>query len=143
MQGIGYSFVTMIAALFLHVNMHAAEIRWHHNYEVAAQQALEEEKNIFVLITSETCRWCRKLEETTLEDDTIAARINAHYIAVTLTREKDSYPSYLHAKMVPMSFFLTPQGRVINSMPGYWNVEDYHSILDDVTYELNKQHRKQ
>ncbi len=135
--------IVIIGLVILHVNVHAVEIQWYHNYNQAVDKATEENKNILLLITSETCRWCRKLEATTLEDDTIAQRINQHYIAVALTREKDSYPSYLHAKMVPMSFFLTPQGRVINSMPGYWNVEDYHSILDDVTYELKKQHRKQ
>ncbi len=138
-----YKLILIWGLMVLHVNIHATEVQWYHSYNKAVEKATEEDKNILLLITSETCRWCRKLEATTLEEESIAARINRHYIAVALTREKDSYPDYLDAKMVPMSYFLTPQGRVINSMPGYWDVEDYHSILDDVNYHLKKQHRKQ
>ncbi len=129
-------FMVAMGLTMLHVNIHAAEIQWYHNYDRAVQQADKEHKNILLLMTSKTCKWCRKLEETTLEDETVVARINQHYVAVALTRGVDSYPEYLDAKMVPMSFFLTPEGRVINSMPGYWNVEDYHSILDDANYYL-------
>ncbi len=135
-------FVVIMGWMVLHVAIHAAEISWYHNYNEAANKALQEEKNIFLLITSDTCQWCRKLEATTLTEPSIAERINAHYIAVRLTRNEDTYPKYLDAKMVPMNFFLTATGRVINSMPGYWNVEDYHSILDDVNYELKKHDRK-
>ena len=134
-------YVIIVAAIVLHTTVYAAEIFWYHDYNTAVHKAKEEKKNIFLLITGKTCRWCRKLESTTLEDSTIVARINQHYVAVALTRSLDDYPEYLDAKMVPMSFFLTSEGRVINSMPGYWNGEDYHSILDDVTYYLNKQHR--
>ncbi len=132
---------SVLGLIFLHVNLHANEIKWLHNYDKAVVKAISQNKKIFLLLTSETCRWCRKLEATTLEDPTIVERINQKYIAVALTRNKDSYPAYLEAKMVPMSFFLTQKGRVINSMPGFWNVEDYHSILDDVNYHLKKQNR--
>ncbi len=131
--------IVWFSVILLHIHAGATEIAWYDNYNTALQKARESHKNIFLLMTSETCKWCRKLKETTLEDESIAARINQQYIAVELTREKESYPKYLHAKMVPMSFFLTPQGRLINSMPGYWNVEDYHSVLDDVNYHLRKQ----
>lgn len=130
--------LTFVCMIGLHVNLMAGELTWLHNYDEALAKAKLENKKLLVLITSETCRWCRKLESTTFEDASIINRVNAKYIAVALTRDKDSYPSYLQAKMVPMSYFLRDSGKVINSVPGYWNVEDYHTILDDVNYELKK-----
>ncbi len=130
---------SVLGLIFLHVNLHANEIEWLHNYDKAVVKATLEKKKIFLLVTSETCRWCRKLESTTLEDPTIVERINQKYIAVALTRDKDSYPDYLQARMVPMNYFLKDNGRVINRIPGFWNVEDFHSILDDVNYNLKKQ----
>jgi thioredoxin-related protein len=114
-------------------------IRWYHNYDEGVAAAKLQHKKLFVLITSETCRWCRKLEATTMEDAGIIKRINEKYISIALTRDKDSYPKTLQAKMVPMSYYLKTDGSIINSVPGYWNVEDYHTILNDVTYNLKQE----
>ena len=114
-------------------------IKWYHNYDEGVAAAKLQHKKLFVLITSETCRWCRKLETVTMQDPGIIKRINEKYIAVALTRDKERYPKTLQAKMVPMSYYLKTDGSIINSVPGYWNVEDYHTILNDVTYNLKKE----
>lgn len=108
-----------------------AEINWSANFAEAQTNAKKEAKPMLVVITSEQCRWCRKLEATTLEDEAIVSQINKEFTAVHLTRDKSVYPKNLTAKMVPMSYFLDPEGKVLYSMPGYWSSEDYKSILDD------------
>lgn len=115
------------------------EIHWNSSFEAAKAAAQNEKKILYVIITSETCRWCRKLESTTLKKPAVVKNINTKYAPVALTRGKDSYPSSLKAKMVPMSYFLTPQGRVIYSVPGYWVAEDYLSMMDDVERKYKKQ----
>lgn len=116
-----------------------AEIDWAHSYAQAQERAKKEQKNILLLITTESCRWCRRLEATTLQDEAVVKRINAEYVALHVTRNKDDYPKNLVAQRVPMSYFLKPDGEVIHDMMGYWNVEDYLSILDDVAYELRRE----
>ena len=115
------------------------EIAWNSSFEAAKAKAQEEDKLIYVVITSETCKWCRKLEATTLERPAVVKNINSKYSPVALTRGKDSYPPCLKAKMVPMSYFLTPQGRVIYSVPGFWIEEDYLSMMGDVERKYKKQ----
>ncbi len=134
--------LTFVLSTLLHLSLDASEIKWFHNYDEAVIQAKLQNKKLFVLITSETCRWCRKLEMRTLKDPTITKRINKKYISVALTRDKDSYPKHLKAKMVPMSYYLQNNDKVINSVPGYWGVEDYHTVLDDVNYNLRKEDLK-
>jgi thioredoxin-related protein len=126
--------VTMLA-----LSLFANEIEWEDNFEAAKAKAQKEGKIIYVLITSETCQWCRKLESITLENTAVVENVNSKYIAVALTRGKDKYPPCLKAPMVPMSYFLTPQGRVIYSVPGYWATEDYLSMMDDVEHKYKKQ----
>lgn len=117
---------------FLMINLFAGEINWNSSYEQALAKAKKENKPLMVLITSEQCRWCRKLENTTLQDDEITARINAKFQAVNVTKDKSNYPKNLSAKMVPMSYFLdSKSGKVLYSIPGYWGAEDYNSVLDD------------
>jgi len=121
--------------------LYGETVQWNSSFEAAKVQAQKEDKIIYAVITSETCRWCRKLESTTLEDKTVVKNLNKKYAAVALTRGKDQYPPCLKAPMVPMTYFLAPDGRVIYSVPGYWQTEDYLSMMGDVERKYEKQKR--
>lgn len=123
----------------LTLGLFGAEITWNSSYDQALLKAKKEGKPLMVLITSEQCRWCRKLESTTLQDDEIVSRINSAFQAVNVIKDKSIYPKNLSAKMVPMSYFLDPKtGKVLYSIPGYWGAEDYNSILDDALRKYKK-----
>lgn len=121
------------------ISVFGADIAWNTSYDSARAKAKKESKPLMVLITSEDCRWCRKLEATTLQDEQIISRINTQFQAINVTKDKSIYPKSLTAKMVPMSYFLDPSnGKVLYSIPGYWDSEDYHSILDDALRKYKK-----
>ena len=128
--------IALLALLM--ANLFASDIAWNDTYEQAQAKAKKESKPILVIITSEQCRWCRKLESTTLSDNEIVSKINSQFSAVHVTRDKSAYPKNLTAKMVPMSYFLDSTGKILYSMPGYWPVEDYQSILDDALRKVKK-----
>ncbi|MFY9143200.1 thioredoxin family protein [Sulfuricurvum sp.] len=128
----------LIVLILLSIGVFGAEIAWNDTFAEAQAKAKKESKPMLVLITSEQCRWCRKLEATTLQDEAVIARINSQFKAVHVTRDKSVYPKNLSAKMVPMSYFLDGDGKVIYSIPGYWPSEDYQSILDDALRKAKK-----
>lgn len=128
----------LILCLFA-IGVFGADIPWNSSYDQALLKAKKEGKPLMVLITSETCRWCRKLESTTLQDDEIVSRINTSFQAVNVTKDKSVYPKNFTAKMVPMSYFIDPRnGKVLYSIPGFWGTEDYGSILDDALLKYKK-----
>lgn len=128
--------IALLALLM--ANLFASDIAWNDTYEQAQAKAKKESKPMLVIITTEQCRWCRKLEATTLSDDEVVSKINSRFVPVHLTRDKSVYPKNLTAKMVPMSYFLDGNGKILYSMPGYWPVEDYQSILDDALRKTKK-----
>lgn len=128
----------MVLALMIPLWLMGADINWNTNFAEAQAKAKKESKPMLVIITTEQCRWCRKLEATTLEDPAIIQQINTRFSPVHVTRDKSVYPKNLTAKMVPMSYFLDPEGKVLYSMPGYWPIEDYQSILDDALTRYKK-----
>ncbi len=136
----------MMRLLLLHVSLvlflNANAIDWQDDYEIAHEKALKEDKIFYVFVVSESCRWCRKMEKTTMLDNEIINRLNKDYIAVELIRGFDNYPDALQTKMVPKHFFLTPNEKKIYSVPGYWNSEDFASILDDVVKNYKKTKEK-
>jgi uncharacterized protein YyaL (SSP411 family) len=128
----------LVAFLALLSGAFAAQIDWSDSYAAACRKAAETHKNVLLLITTESCGWCRRLERTTLREDAVVAKINANFVAVHVTRGRDDYPKSLKAKMVPMSYFLHPDGSVFYRMPGYWTSEDYLSILHDAEKKAAK-----
>ncbi len=126
----------MLIALF--GLLHAASPAWQPDYAAAAASAQKEGKNLFVFISTEDCRWCRKLEAFTLSDPAVAERLNGAYASVHVTRDRDAYPAHLEAPVVPMCYFLLPDGTVIDFARGFWDTTDFNLILNDVDKRLKK-----
>jgi len=121
------------------ISLYGSGLNWADSYADAIAKAKSENKNVMLLITTHTCRWCRKLESETLVDESVTARLNRDYISVHVTRGEDEYPESLNAPGVPATYFLNAEGEpIIKRVMGYWNVEDYSSFLDDVDYKLGR-----
>lgn len=121
------------------VSLFAAELEWASSYKDAVKKAKAENKNIMLLITTKTCRWCRKLESVTLTDERVVTRLHKDYVSVHVTRDEDEYPAHLKASAVPKTYYLDTEGNpLIKGVLGYWSIEDYLSFMDDVDYKLGK-----
>lgn len=127
-----------IILLMITAALMAGELSWEPDYATAQQHAQKEQKKIFVFISTEECTWCKKLEATTFRDDAIVKRLEAGYRSVHVTRDKDVYPAEIKAAVVPMCYFLTAEGKVIDYTRGYWGADDFNLILDDVEKRLQK-----
>src|SRR5579863_2113805 len=60
----------------------ANRIHWRHWGQAAFEEAVAQDKPIFLLITSSWCQWCHLLDETTLSEQTIIAILNRDYIPI-------------------------------------------------------------
>ncbi len=118
--------------------LYSNEINWVKSYKEALKKSKHTNKPIYLLVTSPTCKWCKKLEATTLQEDDVINEVNKYFIAVHLTRDKDYYPTKIKTNMIPTSAFLTPKQRIIYSVPGFWISEDYVAILSDVIHKYKK-----
>ena len=58
--------------------------------------------------------------------------LKKRYIRLHLTRGKDYMPDNFVAKRVPKHYFLTKDEKVIHSFLGYWNADDFLSLVADV-----------
>lgn len=60
----------------------AHTIHWRTWGEDAFQEAVQQDKPIFLLITSSWCQWCHIMDETTLSETSIITVINTNYIPI-------------------------------------------------------------
>ncbi|MDF1882112.1 DUF255 domain-containing protein [Sulfurimonas sp. MAG313] len=120
-------------------SLYANELNWAKSYKEAMAIAKSENKNVMLLITTTTCRWCRKLESETLTNASVIKRMNKDYISVHVRRGDGTYPERFNAPGVPATYFINDKSQpIIKRVMGYWNAEDYLSFLDDVDYKLGR-----
>ena len=120
----------------------AMDGKWLDDYDEAIKVAKKEHKSLYILITSETCRWCRKFESITLQDEAVIDDLTKRYVLVHLDRDYSFLPDFVKVKRVPKHYFVTNDSKEIYSFLGYWDELDFRSFLVDVDKEYIKKRKK-
>jgi len=119
--------VILVSALF------SSDLGWSNDYDKALKDAKAQDKDIYMLITASDCRWCRKFENTTLQDKDMIDSLKSKYILIQVDRDfDDEIVEKYQAKRVPTHYFINSNEEVIYKFPGYWNSEDFRSFLQEV-----------
>ncbi len=113
-----------------------AEIIWQPSYRIAKEEAQKQNRPMLVILVSHTCRWCRKLENRTLQNPEIVAYVNKYFVPVLIYREDGNFPDFISSSLVPTTFFLTPDEKnIVKPAMGYWDPDDY---MSDLTLAIDK-----
>ncbi len=106
-----------------------ADLAWHNDLNKAAIEAKQSKKNLFVLVESNHCRWCKLLKETTLSDPKIQAKLNKFILVKTMREDSAKYalPPIIG---VPTMFIMTPDRKIIEQGVGYLESEDMHEVIN-------------
>jgi len=118
------------------------EMTFSNDYVKILAQAKKENKRVYMLITSDRCKWCRKFESETLTDWTVAEKLQEKYLLLHLDRDADFFPDRYKRKRVPRHYFLTPDEKVISTFLGFWNIDDFNSYIDDVDWQYKDKVKK-
>ena len=130
-----FLFLTILSVSWLM----SANLTWGNDYNKALKEAQVKKKDIYMLVTSENCRWCRKFEATTLQDPLVLQKLNQKYVLLHIDRDKDYMPEHFKKKRVPRHYFIRNDGSIIYSFLGFWDSEDFISFLSDVDKRKKEQ----
>ena len=124
--------IFLLAGTFFSTTLFAEEITWLKDINSAFEMAKKEQRTVMVLVEGENCRWCKKMKHRTLGDENVQKKLKS-YITVKVMREnEDDVKDLPIIHGVPSIFFMTPEKEVIESVVGYFNVEDFLSYISDV-----------
>ena len=126
----------VVTILFLLSACLSADIVWQKDIPTALQLAKKEHKPVMVFVEGETCRWCKKMKHRTLSDESVDKRLQS-YISVKVFREnKEDIKDLPEIQGVPSIFFMTAEQKILESVIGYYTVEDFISYLNDVEKKI-------
>lgn len=118
----------------------ASNIDWPSDYNKALSKAKEEKKFLYVFITSDSCRWCRKFEQTTLQDEYIKKRLSDKFVSIHLSRDRHTVPKQFETAPVPRHYFVDMNGNILYSSLGHRGIACFDGFMDNAIEkdELNK-----
>ncbi|WP_457596719.1 thioredoxin family protein [Hydrogenimonas sp.] len=102
-------------------------------YERARAVASERGKIVMVEATSPHCRYCLRMERTTLRSPRVVAVLKRGFVPVRINVSRGELPEGLTWRMTPTFFFLDGRGRLLKEVPGAWGEEDFLEILREVS----------
>src|SRR5579863_5996224 len=92
----------------------ANRIHWRHWGQAAFEEAVAQDKPIFLLITSSWCHWCHLLDETTLSEQTIIAILNRDYISIRVDSDlRPDVNQRYNQNGWPSVVLLTTEGEIL------------------------------
>jgi len=110
-------------------------IPWEKDLATAFAKAKKEHKIVLVMVVSQGCRWCEKMEAETLSDKEVLDRLKKYILVLAdreTPKEREQLPPFKH---VPVIFFMTHKKEELDNIRGYFDKEDFLNYLNEFENE--------
>ena len=124
--------IFLLVGILFSTTLFAEEIVWIKDINSAFDLAKKEQKTVMVLVEGQNCRWCVKMKQRTLGDENVQKKLESYIIVKVMREDEDAVKDLPIINGVPSVFFMTPKKEVLESVIGYFNVEDFLSYISDV-----------
>lgn len=95
------------------------KIKWF-TYEEGLALAKQEQKKIFVHFYADWCAYCKKMDKETLRDPAVIEYLTDHFISIRVNSDKKRQIARDYfIRGLPSTWFVSPDGEKISSLPGY------------------------
>ena len=121
-----FSLLLILSTLF------SADLEWLHDYDEAIKQAKEQNKEVYLFIGADECRWCDRFKEMTLSKDEVIKRLEEEYVLLYMSRDRHNIPKKFEVQGVPRHYFLTNKGEIIHEDRGSREPDGFFALLEEV-----------
>lgn len=126
----------LLAMLLFTATLFGANLDWSSDYEQALVDAKKENKLVYVFITSDNCKWCKKFANTTLQDANITKRLYSEFITINMSRDQHLIPDKFETAPVPRHYFTDAEGNILYSSLGHRGVSCFDAFMDNAQDKL-------
>ncbi|MFA4957505.1 MAG: thioredoxin fold domain-containing protein [Candidatus Methanoperedens sp.] len=109
-------------------------LKFQTNVTLALEAAKVQNKLIFVYARSESCGWCKKFEDETFTNQSVARILNEKFILVSIDvyKQKNETRNF-RVRGTPTEIFLDSNGTEIKRIPGYTDTETFLDSINDIS----------
>ena len=118
--------ILLVSSLF------SANINWLHDYDNALMLAKVQNKDVYLFIGADECKWCDRYIELTLSKREVIKKLKENFVLLYMSRDRHNIPDKFELFGVPHHYFLTPEGKIIHHDSGSREPAGLYDILDEV-----------
>jgi uncharacterized protein YyaL (SSP411 family) len=122
----------LIIIMLFFASLGASELNWLHHYKSALILAEMQNKDVYLFIGADECRFCDKFKEETLSSKEVIAKLRENFILLYMSRDQHEIPKQYKTKGVPQHYFITPQEKVILTTNGSREIPGFYMLLEEV-----------
>lgn len=118
----------------------ASAMNFSRDYQDAFAKAKKENKVLMLVLVTDDCPWCKKLERSTLSAQDVKKQLlNVVPVIMNQKYDKDKFPQMYLTKQNPTIFFIDPKkNKKFHESVGYIKKNDFLQMLDDMQKEFKK-----
>jgi len=132
--------ILLLMGTLLSAEGFASELGYETSYARALALAKKSGKDVMLVVVTDYCPWCRKMERQTLSNSKIDARVKKNYIPVVIDRnhDKGNYPKIYETPRIPTVFFINA-----DNSSHYWesigfkSKKEFAQVLEDAPQNRN------
>lgn len=111
----------------------AQEVQWRPDYAAARREAREKNRPLVLDFGTQSCFWCKKLDQITFRDPSVARLLNERFIPVKVDGEKDArLAQALGIEEYPALVVAGPDGKILKIQSGFVEAADFGRLLEQV-----------
>ncbi len=127
-----FVLVAVAAVVFFTSNTTPAQTPtvWHANYPAARKLSLAEKKPLLVVISTDQCVYCQKLDQNTLKEATTNKLLSEQFICLKINANKDpEFAKSMRVTMYPTTVVAGVDGKVYAYLAGYLEPKAFQENL--------------
>ncbi len=128
----------LILSMFSSLALYAEGLTWVKDPSTAFTLAKKEHKIVMFMVEGMHCRWCKKMKTRTLVDEAVHTKLDAYILVRVMREDRDAIKDLPNIQGVPSIFFMTADKKILESVIGYFNIEDFLSYISDVEKKILK-----
>ncbi len=100
-------------------------IAWVADYDTARELSRQQQKPVFLFLTSDGCRFCKKMQSEALTDPSVIRQAQAAFVPTKLRIDPDSpLAKALKVRIFPTTVIISPDGKIVDYARGYLPTND-------------------
>lgn len=89
-------------------------------------------KIIMLEVVRDGCHYCENMQRDVFDDKRMSDFIQKRFIGVKINIAHQKMPLDIEASMTPTFYFISEDKKIIKTVPGSWNQEDFKSMLEEI-----------
>lgn len=106
-------------------------VQWHEDLNAGWAESRRSGRPMLIFITSDQCRYCDAMKQSTLSDRHVMGRIKDRFVAIRLSPTRNaSVLGRIRVAGYPTTLVGLPEGKVLDHRVGYQPVRELLRLLD-------------